>query len=175
MPRYDKGKGRGYLWLRAHMNYAGDNCLIWPYSRLKIEGYGYLGHNGEIYRAHRLMCIMVHGEPPSPKHHAAHNCGNGHLGCVNPLHLEWKTVSENQKDRRRHGSYLGGIGSRTRLSEFQISEIRRLSKAGMTQHALAAKFNVKRGCIQYWIKDDDPPAKPGTSISSIYRRQKKAA
>lgn len=34
------------------------------------------------------MCELVYGKPPMPKHQAAHNCGKGNLGCINPKHLE---------------------------------------------------------------------------------------
>lgn len=50
------------------------------------------------------MCQKAHGDPPSPKHDAAHSCGRGHEGCVNPNHLSWKTKKQNQADRITHGT-----------------------------------------------------------------------
>lgn len=93
------GKGVAYEWLVRHVSYPGDNCLTWPFARDSRVGRGLLGHESRRYWAHRLMCILAHGEPPTPKHQASHTCGRGHEGCVNPRHLEWKTNSENQYDR----------------------------------------------------------------------------
>ena len=145
-------------WLLSHVAYTGNDCLKWPFSG-NWNGRGHLGWNGKIVKAHRLMCILAHGEPPTPKHQAAHNCGNGHLGCVNPNHLEWKTNSENQRDRRRHGTHHGGKGSRAAIPLQAIDEIRRL-KGIETQLSLAKRLGVSRGCIEYWQRSDHAPAPP---------------
>jgi hypothetical protein len=50
--------------------------------------------------AHRAMCRLIHGNPPTPKHQAAHSCGNGRRGCVHPGHLRWATDAENRAERR---------------------------------------------------------------------------
>ena len=83
--------------------YEGDDCLIWPYAKTG-SGYGHLKINGRQIGAHRLACAAVNGSPPTPKHLAAHSCGNGHLGCVNPRHLAWKTVKENSDDQLIHNT-----------------------------------------------------------------------
>jgi hypothetical protein len=166
------GKGVAYNWLVQHKDFAGDDCLPWPFSRDSRVGRGLLGHEGKRYWAHRLMCILVHGEPPSPKHQASHSCGRGHEGCVNPRHLEWKTNSENQYDRRKHGTQMGGIGTRTRLTPEQIAEMRAL-KGKMVRLEIAKKFGVKIGCVEYWHKHDRQPLPPGKSPSAVLRRQMK--
>src|SRR6185503_14814151 len=119
----NKAKGGNFLWIKGHALYALDDCLIWPFCRTQ-SGYGHIGYEGKLWTAHRLMCQVAHGEPPTPKHVAAHECGNGHLGCVNPRHLRWKTQSENQHDRKAQGRREGGRGSRTTLSREVIEEIR---------------------------------------------------
>lgn len=166
----NKGRGKGYQWLRDHADYPGDACLIWPFSRDKTDGYGRTGYNGELFLAHRLMCILVHGEPPTKKHEAGHSCGKGHLGCCNPRHLSWKTRGENELDKRIHGT--GGLskGSRTKLTPDQIADIRR-SKGVVTIKELARKYGIKRGAVDYWINTNHPPAPPGTSTASLWRRK----
>lgn len=80
--------------------YDGDECLIWPYARTPA-GYGVLdGHKIKVVS--RRLCEEAYGPPPTPKHHAAHSCGNGHLGCVTRRHLSWKTPKENGADRIAH-------------------------------------------------------------------------
>lgn len=154
MPRYPtRGKGAGFAWLKAHVDYQGDNCLIWPMFRESRVGRGMVNINGVRGWAHRFMCQMAHGDPPTPKHQAAHSCGKGHEGCCNPRHLEWKTNSQNQLDRRKHGTLTKCTWSsyRGKLSQEQIAEIRAL-KGKKTQMALAEQFGVSLGCIQYWLK-----------------------
>jgi hypothetical protein len=168
--RFDRGYGKALKWIRAYVSYEGDDCVTWPYAR--VGGYGHLGFEGAMYYAHRVMCEYIHGPAPSRKHHAAHSCGKGHEGCVNPKHISWKTVSENQLDRRIHGTTgCNSFGMVSRFSPSQIAEIRAL-KGIKTQAEIAEMFGVKRGCIQYWHKHDRPPFAPGTSMSTLYRRRR---
>jgi hypothetical protein len=147
-----KGNGKNYRWLVEHVAYQGDSCLPWPFCKDRRVGRGTLGHNGESWWAHRLMCVLAHGEPPTAKHQAAHNCGKGHYGCVNPRHLEWKTNSQNQLDRAKNGNSLrNSKGPGSVLSDEQKREIVAL-KGEMAQTAIAAKFGVSLGCVQYWQK-----------------------
>lgn len=148
---HNRGKGKCYAWLSAHVSHTGDACLPWPFARDR-KGYGSLGHLGKHYWAHRLMCTLAHGDPPTPKHQAAHECGKGHYGCVNPRHLAWKTTSENQLDRRATGSMNRGRrknGTETLLSDSQIAQIIAL-KGRKTQTEIAKMFGVSPGCVQYW-------------------------
>jgi len=165
------GSGKGIAWLRENAAYAGDDCLIWPLHRNKFTGYGAFGYLGKIYYAHRYMCELAHGPAPGPDFHAAHSCGRGHEGCCNPRHLSWQTISENQKDRRRHGTQTGAKGSRTRLSQTQIADMRAL-KGRLSEYKIAERFGVKRGTVQYWLNRDDPPKPAGSSRSSTYRRER---
>lgn len=159
-------------WIKRHVGYADEACLLWPFGR-DNKGYGILTvGNGKITKAHRVMCEMVHGPAPLDRPQASHSCGNGHRGCVNPTHLSWKNNSENQMDRTRHGRHRGGKGSRATLTNDQIAEIRRM-KGRESQTSLAKRFGVKPGCIQYWQSHDRQPAPPGTSRHAIWKRQQK--
>jgi hypothetical protein len=139
------GNGKAVNWLRDHIAYEGDDCLIWPFSRAR--GYGNFGLRGQQHYAHRYMCEIVNGPPPSLRHQAAHSCGNGHNGCVNPKHLSWKTQSDNQLDRRKHGTHniaeWGKRGKVGKLTGEQVIEIRKL-KDTKTHAELAKMFGVGR-------------------------------
>lgn len=97
-----RGEPARYL-AQVVLPYAGDECLTWPYSRMK-NGYANHTHEGRTVVLSRLVCNLVYGAPPTPRHEAAHSCGNGHLGCVNPRHLCWKTHTENEADKLIHGT-----------------------------------------------------------------------
>jgi hypothetical protein len=149
---WNRGKGAGIAFLRSLLTYQGDDCVPWPLSKDGRVGRGRIGWNGKQYWAHRLMCILAHGEPPTPKHQAAHECGKGHYGCVNPRHLSWKTNSENQLDRAKNGNALRSrTGPSSALTQHQIDTIRSL-KGRKTQMEIARMFGVSLGCVQYWLK-----------------------
>lgn len=148
-----KGKGKTFRWLADHVSYQGDDCLPWPFAKDRRVGRGQLGHDGKHYWAHRLMCKLAHGEPPTPKHQAAHNCGKGHYGCCNPKHLEWKTNSANQLDRAVNGNALRNRnGPRPSLPPDKLAQIHQMRRAGMTQVAIGNRLGVSLGCVQYWLK-----------------------
>lgn len=96
-------RGAPLRWLRSRVGYVGSGCLTWPFA-LHRDGYGNLKFDGSTIGAHRLMCEFVHGPAPTGNHQAAHSCGNGHLGCVNPRHLRWATPAENANDKAVHAA-----------------------------------------------------------------------
>jgi DNA-binding CsgD family transcriptional regulator len=134
-------KSRPYQWLLDHVDYDYDACLIWPFSTTR--GYGSLNVDGVANYAHRAMCELVNGPAPTDEHQAAHNCGNGHRGCVHPLHLAWKTPSENQLDRRDHGTTARSWSYTGRATPEQVEQIRAL-KGVKTHDEIARQFGFTR-------------------------------
>jgi len=146
-----KGNGKTIQWIRDHEHYPHkDWCLMWPFS--KTRGYGTFGYLGKGYYAHRFMCQLTHGEAPSPNHQAAHSCGNGHLGCVNPNHLSWKTQSENQLDCREHGTQAKNeVGNGGRINQGIAEEIRAL-KGVKTQWQIAEQYRISESSVSdIWL------------------------
>jgi hypothetical protein len=141
----NRGNGAGIQWIRARVGYQGDDCLIWPFHL--CNGYGTLGYLGKQYYAHRFMCELAHGAPPSPDLEAAHSCGRGHLGCTNPRHLSWKTPGENQRDRAGHGTR--NVWSwRGKITQAQADEILAL-KGKRTQAEIAEQFGISRSNVSF--------------------------
>lgn len=149
MPKggYNKGKGKVVTWLREHADHVGTNCLKYQFAVNKHTGYAQFGLDGELLYAHRYMCELKNGPPPTPDHEAAHTCGNAHMACINPNHLEWKTQLENARDRLRHGNYSNRKGKpRFTLTPEDVATIRAL-KGIESQYALADRFGVSRCTI----------------------------
>lgn len=165
--------GKAPKWIRDHAAHKGKDCLPWPFSRDKSYGRGRIGRKvggrTDLHWAHRLMCEYVKGPPPTTKHQAAHNCGNGHLACVNPNHLEWKTNTQNQLDRTLHGTQHPRGQPRNKLSADQIASIRAL-RHEKTQIQLAEMFRVKRGTIEYWLRREADPVPLSSRPIAIRRR-----
>lgn len=124
-----------------------DECLICP-SRRK-DGYpGRLTYNGQRIMAHVYACIHAHGEKPSAKFHAAHECGNGAGGCMNPHHMQWKQVKDNMADKVRHGTQTRGQDHHTaKLNDADIAEIKRQLLTSKPKRHIANEFGVSDSLI----------------------------
>ena len=119
------GKGTPWRWIwRIAAKYHGNECLIWPYKR-NSQGYAYVHIGRKLMLVSRLLCFDRHGRPDNKDMHAAHTCGNGHLGCVSPAHLFWKTASQNEADKVLHGTaQQGGRHWCAKLTDEDILAIR---------------------------------------------------
>lgn len=140
-------RNRCLPWLEEHVAHESDECLIWPYQRMKDSGAAAIKHKGRPRPAARVMCEMVHGSPPTPKHEAAHSCGKGHLGCVNPRHLRWATPKENSADKLLHGTHLCGEKlAWSKLTAATVVQLRSMVGT-MSKRALARHFGVTPNTI----------------------------
>lgn len=91
---------------------------------------------------HRLVCETFHGPAPSPRHEVAHFDGTKNNNV--PENLRWATRSENQMDRRRHGTDCrnGKIDGST-----AVQIIKRLN-SGARQKDIAAELGVPTHSVQ---------------------------
>lgn len=133
-------------WVLDHVEYDRGECLTWPFAT-GWDGRGRLSIGG-FKQAHRYMCFLVNGPAPSKIHEAAHSCGKGHEGCVNPKHLRWATPVENAADREAHGTQKRGEDHHTsKLTQDQVDLIRQLEGSGLTNTEIGSLFGVQRETI----------------------------
>jgi len=93
------------------------------------------------------MCRLAHGEPPAPDYQAAHSCGRGVDGCLNPNHLRWATAEENEADKLLHGtSNRGERHGMVKLTEDEVRAVRAL-KGKVSQRAAAKALGYTRGVV----------------------------
>lgn len=133
-------------WIYATaLTHTGDECLPWPFSHNK-QGYaGTVYLNGESWLAQRLVCTLAHGEPPTPDHEAAHSCGRGAEGCISPIHLSWKTRTENEADKQVHGTLVNGV--KHPLHKLLPSDVISIRTSLAPQRSIAADFGVSQAVV----------------------------
>jgi hypothetical protein len=136
-------RGAPMQFLESTFMHFEDGCIIWPFGR----GYGKVWNGDHMVWVHPIVCERFNGKRPTPKHEAAHSCGNGHGGCINGYHLRWATRKENQADRINHGTALRGeqVAS-ARLTESDVRSIRNLAPTE-TRRKIARRFGVDRKTI----------------------------
>lgn len=131
---------------RRALAYDGTECLIWPFARTD-NGYAQMTWQGHRARVARLVCEEMHGSPPSPEHQAAHNCGNGHMGCIAKRHLRWALPVDNTADKVTHGTQLRGEQMPSSvLTEADVRAIRAL-RGAVSQATLAKRYGVHQVTI----------------------------
>jgi hypothetical protein len=130
---------------------ANSNCWEWQgfkdrwgYGRTKMEGQ---------QLAHRAAYVIAHGAIPDGMC-VLHRCDNP--PCCNPDHLFLGTVADNNADMVAKGRHFvpspcgyspllcGERNSQAKLTDFQVSEIRRRRAQGERTVALAEEFSISQ-------------------------------
>lgn len=149
------------FWSRVSKTEETAACWLWIGSRLP-KGYGrfYPAVKVGLY-AHRVSWEIANGRPVPEGLHVMHACDNP--SCVNPAHLSVGTRSDNMRDavskgRAKHCERFGEQAPRAKLSNADVSAIKRRLLAGEAQNDVALEFGVTRGAITHiatgrsWLK-----------------------
>lgn len=125
----------------------------WPWTARTKKGYGQIwaGYDGDrrvvMAWAHRVAWEFAHGESPGVLH-VRHKCDNP--SCQNPAHLELGTHLDNMRDmteRQRYKVVLGSKHGKSKLTEGDVRDMRRLYCSGATQVSLAELFGVSQSNV----------------------------
>jgi hypothetical protein len=138
-------KGKTIEFFENALRFNGEECLIWPYAK-DANGYAQINFEGKVRYVQREICLKIYGSPPKD-YIAAHSCGNGHKGCVNPNHLRWASKKENYQDAVMHKTSLRG--DRHAISKINHTDISKIlfMRESMTQKQVAEHFGVCRQTI----------------------------
>lgn len=99
-----------------------DNCINWA-KATNNKGYGHGWWDGKYMLAHRKAYKDKYGSIPKGMQ-VRHLCGN--RLCVNPKHLAVGTQSDNEKDKKKHGTarYYAQYGKRDENNQYLVKEER---------------------------------------------------
>ena len=94
-------------------------------------------------KVHQLVLEAFVGPRPSPSHVSRHVLNNDPADCRRE-NLAWGTQTENQNDKRQHGTHIEGAAVwQAKLTDEAVVECRRRTRDGETCVALSREFGVK--------------------------------
>ncbi len=151
---------------------AYDGHWMWTGSRCGLNReYGQTSLGGSRVVAHRAVWTLIRGPIPSGMD-LLHQCGQ--TLCVNPSHMRVGTHRENLAEAvaARGGVHWAPKGEqcvKAKLSQEQVSDIRRRYADGERQSALASEYGVSQPSISYivngkrWSDSATPMPEPDVS------------
>lgn len=123
-----------------------EDCWIWKGAK-NPKGYGKIRDGKKIKLAHRASYEAFIGKIEDG-FCICHKCDI--TDCVNPNHL-WKgTHEDNAKDRKKKGrssDIKGENHGGSKLKEFEILNVLKLLKDGITQRKIAEMYGVHQATI----------------------------
>lgn len=151
---------------------APSGCWEWQGSRNKF-GYGQFTWAARAGRqrpinSHRLAWEFAHG-PIVDGLWVLHHCDNP--ACINPAHLFLGNHTTNMRDAARKGRLSVPRPRAQMFTDEQVGEMRNLSRVGMRQVDIAAKFGCSRAyvCLLLGGKRRTHPSVDGARGSSLRR------
>lgn len=135
------------LWLKVDVKNEHE---CWPWIGSKDQsGYGKikLGPKrlNNSFGAHRILCLLTHGQPKDPRMLAMHVCDNP--SCCNPAHLRWGTDSDNTRDMVAKGRMnlnprRGERHSSAIFTDAEVLAMREAYRSGERVTAIARRLGV---------------------------------
>lgn len=125
-------------------------CWEWSGGAFHVDGYGLIGHQGKLWRAHVMAYELFCGSVPDGQL-VRHTCDNP--PCVQPRHLLAGTCLDNMRDKVDRGRQpRGEQAPKAKLVADQVLEIRQFYSAGITQPELARTYGISQASISAIIR-----------------------
>ncbi|MBU8770315.1 HNH endonuclease [Cytobacillus oceanisediminis] len=141
-PNYPKKK-------KIEFSVSEDGCYINTSHKRNRNGYPAYSDKGTTKPMSRFIYEQMYGEIPMGLV-VRHTCDNRE--CINPEHLILGTQKDNMNDmmsKNRNNQPRGEKSGKSKLTEEQVRQIRRLLDKGVDTKEIARKFNIHFGYVTY--------------------------
>ncbi len=133
-------KDKARFWSKVNKG-SPDECWEWNAGRDK-GGYGVFWIRGKCFLSHRISWSLKNGQI-SPEKLILHECDNP--PCENPSHLFAGSQKENMQDASKKTRMASGArNGRSKITEIDVLEIRRLCSEGATQTSVSKIFRLSQ-------------------------------
>lgn len=123
------------------------NLNTWRYESVRLQ----MGGVKRTHTVHVLVCEAFNGKRPTPKHQVCHIDGSRTNNDYR--NLMWGTRSENERQKHWHGTVpIGENNPRSKLTEKQVQEIRKLALKGISYVQLGIKYGVHQSNVACIVK-----------------------
>lgn len=120
-------------------------CWEWSGGSFHTDGYGLVGHQGKLWRAHVMAYELFHGPVPEGQQ-VRHTCDNP--PCVHPYHLLVGSTLDNMRDKVARGRQVKGERApKAKLTAPQVLEIRQSYASGVNQVQLASIYGITQASV----------------------------
>lgn len=137
-------RGEALKWLDELKNLDhSKGCIHWPFAIDKKSGYGIVIYHNRTRTVHRVALMLHTGIDPVGLHACHGPCHD--RTCCNPLHLSWKTTTENHRDKIRDDTH--NRGTRHYLAKLTEENVRKIRQDNRLQREIAADYGVSRSVI----------------------------
>lgn len=154
------------FWAKVKQTTTEGECWLWTGAQ-EEKGYGRFRVNQRTQsQAHRVAFMLTHARWPRSDRMILHSCDNP--ACCNPDHLREGTAADNNQETVAKGRNRWGRAGReywregkpsenilrgsSKLSEWDVREIRRKAKEGDPFKCLATQYKVSittiRDCVR---------------------------
>ena len=132
------------FWGNVHTK-SDDECWEWQKS-ITRDGHGRWNIGGKRVVAHRIAFTLANPHIDINGKVIRHTCDNP--PCCNPSHLLCGTHDDNVQDRVNRGRSACGIhNGRSKLTENDVRQIRKMLKTDVQKTHIAKKYRVDRKVI----------------------------
>ncbi len=148
-PDPGKRRARGSVQYRFELKVEripGVDCHIWTGFVGKNCGYGYIGTQGKVERAHRVAFKVYRGEIPEGLF-VCHTCDV--RTCVNPEHLFLGDHAVNQADMIKKGRQRGAPGTANSHNKVTESEVRAIRLDTRVHRIIGEQYGVLESNINH--------------------------
>lgn len=120
--------------------------IVWPFAK-NAEGYArvWVPKDKTTTYVGQLVLEKFHGPKPTPEHTMGHKCN--HPPCVWHEHLEWQTMSQQNRQRTKDGTH-----NFIKFSDAEIDGMLTMRSTGASTYAIAREFDASPSYISRLLR-----------------------